>query len=339
MSGARIDQKEKELTLMIEPEKRELSLDLMGIAEGTDKSSLIGDYLRHYEAIFSPIREEKFNLIEIGVLHGASVRLWPKFFTNARIIGVDIDPACRSFEGGRVNIEIGSQADPEFLHQLACMYPPHIVVDDGSHRSDHIIFTFEHLFPAVAPGGYYVIEDLHFHLSEREAARLRGASPILASDYFAKLANDRMGGEQYVRSLQGFQRYTMEAIDSIQVIAQAAIIRKKAKAVLDTRKIDAVKAQIEKSNYWGNWLRLGQMLVAQGGELPQAVAAFRKAIDLNATAMPTYHRLSELLERMGDLDDAIDVLRTALDRAASTDELRVDVNRRIEKIMRLKPQK
>src|SRR6266576_2946332 len=67
-------------------------LDWMGIAEGTDKSSLGGDYLRHYEERFGKLRDAELNLIEIGVLDGASLRMWVKFFSKAQIVGVDINP-------------------------------------------------------------------------------------------------------------------------------------------------------------------------------------------------------------------------------------------------------
>jgi DNA-binding transcriptional MerR regulator len=310
----------------------QLSLDLLGIGEGTDKSSLAGDYLRHYEEIFSSLRHEKFNLIEIGVFHGASVRLWPRFFTAATVIGVDIDPRCRAYENEneRVKIEIGSQADPEFLHKLASAYPPRIVIDDGSHRSDHNIFTFEHLFPAVVPGGYYVIEDIHFHLDKHEAERLRGASPVLATDYFGALAKDRMGGVHYTSALQGFQRYAANSIDSIQVIAQAFIIRKKDK-VHDGYAADMVRQQVAHSNDWLNWLRFGLVLQERGQPLAEVVEALRHAVELNKAALITYHRLSEVLEQMGDYGASLTVLKQCRECAECTAEQIADLESRMNR--------
>ena len=68
------------------------TLDVIGIREATDKSSLVGDYLRQYDSLFADMRHDEFNLIEIGVFQGGSARTWERFFTRARIIGVDIDP-------------------------------------------------------------------------------------------------------------------------------------------------------------------------------------------------------------------------------------------------------
>ncbi len=41
------------------------------------------------------------------------------------------------------------------------MGAPDVVIDDGSHQSADIISSFETLFPTLAEGGLYVIEDLH----------------------------------------------------------------------------------------------------------------------------------------------------------------------------------
>jgi hypothetical protein len=52
-------------------------LDVIGVMEGTDKSSVVGlacDYLRHYDELFQKWRRDDINIIEIGVLGGASLR-------------------------------------------------------------------------------------------------------------------------------------------------------------------------------------------------------------------------------------------------------------------------
>jgi len=53
-------------------------LDIIGVLEGTDKSSSVSsawDYLRHYQALFAPWRDQPINFIEIGVGRGASLNL------------------------------------------------------------------------------------------------------------------------------------------------------------------------------------------------------------------------------------------------------------------------
>jgi cephalosporin hydroxylase len=138
-------------------------LDDIGILRGTDKSSLNHDYLRHYERILGHLRHEPITLLEIGVFRGSSLRMWEDYMTAARIVGVDIAPECIRYAGDRCEIEIGSQADHNFLDEIGQRRRPHVIIDDGSHMADHVILTFRTLFPHLRPGGIYIIEDLHFH--------------------------------------------------------------------------------------------------------------------------------------------------------------------------------
>ena len=86
-----------------------LSLDEIGVMETTDKTFLSNDYLRHYERMLSSFRDEDINIIEIGVAEGASLRTWRRYFSKARIIGIDIHPAARRHarEAENVFVEIG----------------------------------------------------------------------------------------------------------------------------------------------------------------------------------------------------------------------------------------
>ena len=42
-----------------------------------------------YEEYFSTYRNEKINLLEIGVAHSGSIRLWNDYFKDAQIYGID----------------------------------------------------------------------------------------------------------------------------------------------------------------------------------------------------------------------------------------------------------
>ena len=288
----------------------DLALDLIGIAEATDKSSLAGDYLRHYARIFAGLRGEAFTLVEIGVFNGASVRMWAKYFTQARIVGVDIDPRCRASASDRVVIEIGSQNDPAFLHHLAATYAPLVIIDDGSHRSDDIIFSFERLFPALPPGGLYVIEDLHFHLQPDPSGRLRGESPIAAHDYVTALGRDHLGDEFYRRGLPSLRQYLLGAIDYVEIIGKAAVFHKRAQSDL-LRELRGMQPYVRAANDWLNWLRYGERLLRAGGSFAEVAEALRHAVAANPKAVIAHERLSEALEGMGDIPGALGHLESA----------------------------
>lgn len=118
-------------------------------------------YLPHYWTHFRDIREQVRCVLEIGLETDRSLRMWEEFFPNAAILGVDIDPACAAFAGGRRQVFIGDQSDPRFLASVLAQAPsaPDVVIDDGSHRVEHQVASLEFLFPRMSSHGIYVIED------------------------------------------------------------------------------------------------------------------------------------------------------------------------------------
>ncbi|MBR0679527.1 glycosyltransferase [Roseomonas eburnea] len=122
-------------------------------------------YLSIYDHELAGFREaeEPARLVEIGVQNGGSLELWAKFLPpGSTILGIDVDPECAklTFEGN-VEILTGDATDPAELDRLLGDRQFDIVIDDGSHRSRDISATFRACFSRVAPGGLYLIEDLH----------------------------------------------------------------------------------------------------------------------------------------------------------------------------------
>lgn len=139
-------------------------LQEIGLSCGTDKSthSYNGiSYLDIYNRYFFEKRNDVKTFVEIGILNGSSLRMWSEYFPNATIYGVDIDPRCKSYESDRIKIFIGDQNDDDFLNSLSANIENiDILLDDGSHITNHQIKTFNILYPKVNKGGFYVIEDL-----------------------------------------------------------------------------------------------------------------------------------------------------------------------------------
>jgi demethylmacrocin O-methyltransferase len=142
-----------------------MSLTQLALEFGSDKWG-VHRYTPHYERHFAPLRDREMVVLELGIggyaregQGGASLRMWKWFFPRAQVIGVDIsdksfvnEPRIRAFQG--------SQTDRRLMRRIVARFgPPTIVIDDGSHRSPHVIKSFQILFPMLADGGLYVIED------------------------------------------------------------------------------------------------------------------------------------------------------------------------------------
>lgn len=120
-------------------------------------------YFEIYEKHFLRFKGKDIVLLEFGVAQGGSLNLWKHYFgKQARIIGVDINPECKTFEDAQTQVFIGDQGDRKFLSQLKQSIPRvDILIDDGGHTMTQQIATFEELFEHVNEAGVYLCEDLH----------------------------------------------------------------------------------------------------------------------------------------------------------------------------------
>lgn len=163
------------------------SLTDIGRWHGTDKING-HTYLPIYENYLDPIRHDKIRLLEIGYggyespdSGGEGARMFREYFTNpeTEIVVMDIYPKNLKPED-QITFVQGSQTDPEFLQSLGEF---DVIVDDGSHMSQHIIFTFSILFNQLKPGGIYIIEDT-------QTSYWKDYSPNMpATEYFKSLTD------------------------------------------------------------------------------------------------------------------------------------------------------
>jgi len=287
-------------------------LDVIGALTGTDKSSSVGmawDYLRHYEQLFAPWRHADINMIEIGVALGSSLAAWEQYFDRARLVGIDVNPQCKALQRDRVAIYIGSQDDPELLHRVATDFPPTIVIEDGSHIAHHMIASFERLFPALAPGGYYVFEDLSLHFAE-SAKRFedpkfhQGHADTHIYDYLNKFIRARAACVDVPENTFGFTRYAFEHIDSITVAAGFIAVRKKA-----ARNLEQEVATFEQLLARGTGgpvaaQRFAEFLLQHGIHLERAAALLRDNITAQPADEAQWRTLLNVQLKLGWLDDA-----------------------------------
>jgi len=124
-------------------------------------------YTQHYMTHFKRLKNKKINLLEIGIggaedvnYGGHSLRMWKRYFPLAKVYGIDIFDKSSLCED-RIKTFKGSQVDRQFLDEVTKEIGElDIIIDDGSHFSEHIIETFKLLFPKLKNGGIYVVEDI-----------------------------------------------------------------------------------------------------------------------------------------------------------------------------------
>jgi hypothetical protein len=282
-----------------------MSLNSLGILYGTDKSSLRHGYLSQYERLLSHFRENTFNLIEIGIHHGASLAVWHAYFPKATIVGVDIASVCRQYARGRIKVAIGSQADAAFLAELAAEYPPTVVIDDGSHRPEHQIFSFEQLFPLLRPGGCYIVEDLTLN-----AASLDGRPAISSVEYFAHLQLGLMSGWQHGET--PWPVWAPDDVDHIDAFGSAVALWK-SDDIDPGHDLWAIEDMVRRSPDPESLLYFSEYLERRLGLVDRALDVAKEAADLQPTNPWCQVRISAALRSRGDKKGAIAAAERAVE--------------------------
>jgi len=162
----------------------------------SDKGTVHG-YTPFYQRYFQRFRLRRIRLLEIGIggyrdsnIGGGSLRMWRAYFRRGRISGLDINDKS-NHRGWRISIYQGDQSDAETAQKIIREQGPFdIIIDDGSHRSEHVIASFELYFPALKRGGIYVIEDTQTSYWKRyggDATNLNRTDTTMG--YFKSLAD------------------------------------------------------------------------------------------------------------------------------------------------------
>ena len=156
--------------------RRRDALTTLANRYGSDKGDKVHGrhcYAEIYDRFFHSKRLEPIAFLEIGLLHpfdtdgpatrAPSLQMWREYFPRAKLFGFDMNdfsivtlPNCTIFRG-----DMGSREDLRGMARSVAM-PFDIIVEDGSHASHHQQIALATLFPFVAAGGLYIIEDLHW---------------------------------------------------------------------------------------------------------------------------------------------------------------------------------
>jgi cephalosporin hydroxylase len=143
----------------------------------------------------------KFTLLEIGVWHGDSIRMWEEYNPELVIHGVDVDPNVHNYihSSDKSTIHIGDQSNREFMENvIASSGAPDFIIDDGSHQYNHIVESFKILWDHLKVGGFYFIEDLHAPYARRDEAVKTIVSWLVENDKKYSFLNLSCGGKMLI---------------------------------------------------------------------------------------------------------------------------------------------
>jgi len=149
----------------ITPKFEVKNLDEIGKYFGTDKQYLHNYYNRFYQNLLNEYQQH-CDILEIGILDGASIRVWSNFFQSGNIHGIDINQL--NINTDRIHTFVVDQSKIDELESFSDKgHQYDIIIDDGSHKMEDQQITIQLLFKNLKQGGYFVIEDLQTSLECR----------------------------------------------------------------------------------------------------------------------------------------------------------------------------
>lgn len=123
----------------------------------------LSSYFNVYDDLLSKFRGSAITFVEIGVFNGGSLFMWREFLgPNARIIGIDFNPAAKKWEEYGFEIWIGNQSDGKFWDDFFKeVGDVDVILDDGGHTFEQQIITADKCIPFIKDGGLLIVEDTH----------------------------------------------------------------------------------------------------------------------------------------------------------------------------------
>ena len=219
----------------IQPPLEDNTLETIGATYGTDK--FFGhEYIQKvYNKLLAPIKNDVKLLAEIGVYDGNSLRMWKRYFRDARIVGLDFNPIVVANNIANCEVYLCDQSNVDQLESCKeKIQDADVILDDGTHRMFDQQKTFAMLFKVLKPGGIYILEDLHTSIEckmpEKNWCNWGDPSKTITLDMFEnylqtkKMVSDHMTEEEMEYLNNNIDELTIHAVDKMSI---TSVIRKK----------------------------------------------------------------------------------------------------------------
>jgi hypothetical protein len=139
----------------------------------TDKNTC-HSYIPSYQNLFESKKYDKNNILEIGIgepkenkENGGSIKLWHDYFQNSIVYGLDICDISvvneEIIKKERIKLFTSINAyDVSFIENtfINNNIKFDILIDDGPHTLDSMVFFVKHYLPLLKDDGILVIEDI-----------------------------------------------------------------------------------------------------------------------------------------------------------------------------------
>lgn len=119
-------------------------------------------YGEFYDNLLVDKKNEKLNILEVGIYYGGSVKLFHNYLKNSNITGVDIVDNWKNgniSDFNRLTRHFFNAYDVNSLNNFPDIKFD-IIVDDGPHTFDSQLFAINNFYDLLKPNGVLIIEDV-----------------------------------------------------------------------------------------------------------------------------------------------------------------------------------
>ena len=147
------------------------SLDELFYYYGSDKAEIFKatkekghGFSKFYSQKLNYLRDKDINILEIGSYSGASAAAFKKYFKNSKIYCFDINISNFKYSSKDIHVFGLDVNDKKKLDRTLKEIGVKqeyfdLIIDDGSHNLNDILFSIKYLFKHLSKNGVYIIED------------------------------------------------------------------------------------------------------------------------------------------------------------------------------------
>jgi len=129
-----------------------------------DSNEVLGHgFAKFYEKKLKKLKKKTFNMLEIGTWEGASTASFSLYFPKSFVYGIDRNYRFKykSKNIKFLNCNIKNKSDLKEFERKFKNKKFQVIIDDGSHLLNDMIFSLKFFFKYLDKKGIYVIEDFN----------------------------------------------------------------------------------------------------------------------------------------------------------------------------------